>query len=128
MQLAALLRHDTAGDTCSALRWTRHTTPNLADHLTALGLPVSARTVARLLRDMGYSLRVNSKCLPSTSPAERNAQFEFISRLRRDCARDNIPVLSIDSKTCAAAHILDSDDYIIDRARMSRDCRDFVVE
>ena len=98
MQLAALLRHDTAGDPCSALRWTRRTTRNLADHLTALGLPVSARTVARLLRDMGYSLRVNSKCLPSTSPTERNAQFEFIARLRRDCARRNIPIVSIDSK------------------------------
>ena len=124
MQLAALLRHDTAGDPCSALRWTRRTTRNLADHLTALGLPVSARTVARLLRDLGYSLRVNSKCLPSTSPAERNV----ISRLHRDCARDNIPVLSIDSKICAETHILDSDDYIINRVLLYPYRRDFVIE
>ena len=43
---------------------------------------MSPATVAKghkqLLREMGYSLRVNSKCLPSTSPAEGNAQFEFI--------------------------------------------------
>ena len=38
------------------------------------------------------------QCLPSTSPTERNAQFEFIARLRRDCARRNIPIVSIDSK------------------------------
>ncbi len=97
--LADLLRHDTAGDPCSGLRWVRRTTRNLADQLTeALNLPVSPRTVARLLRKMGYSLRVNRKCLPSTSPAERNSQFEFIAQLRQDCARNNTPVLSIDTK------------------------------
>ena len=59
---------------------------------------MSPRTVARLLRALGYSLRVNHKCIPSTSPAERNDQFEFIDHLRRDCARRNTPILSIDSK------------------------------
>ena len=68
---------------------------------------MSPRTVARLLRALGYSLRVNHKCIPSTSPAERNDQFEFIDHLRRDCARLNTPILSIDSKICAAAHILE---------------------
>ena len=98
-QLVILLRHDTAGDPCSDLRWTRRTTRNLAAHLTnALDLAVSARTVARLLRSLGYSLRVNHKCLPSTRPAERNDQFEFIDRLRHECARLNTPILSIDSK------------------------------
>ena len=63
-----------------------------------MGLTVSARTVARLLRSLGYSLRVNNKCLPSTCPAERNDQFEFIERLRHECARLNTPILSIDSK------------------------------
>ena len=47
---------------------------------------------------MGFSLRVNRKCLPSTSPAERNAQFEFIDRLRQDCADRNTPISSIDTK------------------------------
>ena len=47
---------------------------------------------------MGFSLRVNHKCIPSTSPAERNAQFEFIDRLRQDCAHSNTPSISIDTK------------------------------
>ncbi len=47
---------------------------------------------------MGFSLRVNRKCIPSTSPAERNAQFEFIDRLRHDCADRNTPIPSIDTK------------------------------
>ena len=49
---------------------------------------------------MGFSLRVNHKCLPSTSPAERNAQFEFIDRLRQDCADRNTPIISIDTQIC----------------------------
>ena len=99
VHLAFLLRHDTAGDPCSDLRWTRRTTRNLADYLSAeLDLPVSPRTVARLLRSMGFSLRVNRKCIPSCSPVERNAQFEFIDRLRQDCAHRNTPILSIDTK------------------------------
>lgn len=94
-----LLRHDTAGDPCSDLRWTRRTTRNLAACLSdVLGLPVSPRTVARLLRSLGYSLRVNHKCIPSCSPAERNDQFEFIDQLRRDGAGSNSPILSIDTK------------------------------
>ncbi len=73
-----LLRHDT--------------TRNLAAYLTEnLDLPVSPRTVARLLRAMGFSLRVNRKCIPSTSPAKRNAQFAFIVRLRQHCAHSNAP-------------------------------------
>jgi len=94
-----LLRHDTAGDPCSDLRWTRRTTRNLAAYLTdVLGLAVSPRTVARLLRCLGYSLRVNRKCIPSCSPAERHDQFELLDRLRRDGTRRNSPILSIDTK------------------------------
>ena len=111
VQLVHLLRHDTAGDPCSDLRWTRRTARNLADYLTdVLQLPVSPRTVARLLRSLGYSLRVNHKCIPSSSPAERNEQFEFIDQLRRDYAARNTPILSIDKKICAAAYILASTD------------------
>ena len=78
----------------------RRTTRNLADYLTGEpNLPVSPRTVARLPREMGYSLRVNCKCLPSTSPAETNSQFDFIARLRQDCARNHTPIVSIDINT-----------------------------
>ncbi len=98
-QLVILLRHDTAGNPCSDLRWTRRTTRNLAAYLTdVLELAVCPRTVARLLRALGYSLRVNHKCIPSTSSAERNDQFEFIDRLRSDCGHRNTPIVSIDSK------------------------------
>ena len=93
-----LLRHDTAGDPCSDLRWTRRTTRNLAAYLTdVLDLLVSPRTVARQLRSLSYSPHVNHKCIPPCSPAERNDQFEFIDQLRRDGTRRNSPILSIDT-------------------------------
>ena len=63
-----------------------------------LGLPVSPRTVARLLRALGFSPRLNCKCIPSSSPAERNAQFEFIARLRNACEAKHSPIISIDTK------------------------------
>ena len=55
-------------------------TPAWSPCATRLGM--SPATVAKgrkqLLREVGYPLLVNSEWLPSTSPAERNAQFEFI--------------------------------------------------
>ena len=77
---------------------------------------MSPRTVARLLRALGYSLRVNHKCIPSASPAERNDQFEFIDHLRRDCARLNTPTLSIDTKICLAIE----EDFLVGGAAICR--------
>ena len=62
-----LLEHDTAGDPLTGLRWMRKTTSNVAAQLGKLGVHVSPRTVARLLRKLKFSLRVNHKKLgPST--------------------------------------------------------------
>ncbi len=55
------MQHDTAGDPVTGLRWTRKTTAKIAQVLGALGLAISAGTVGRLLRAMGFSLRVNYK-------------------------------------------------------------------
>ena len=42
-------------------RWSRRTTSRIADELQRLGIRVSPNTVARLLDQMGYSLRLNQK-------------------------------------------------------------------
>ena len=62
----------------TGLKWTHKTTGKIAAELGTLGLNVSPRTVARLLQQMGYSLRVNHKKLSrvsKTAPEDRNAQF-----------------------------------------------------
>ena len=45
----------------SSLRWTHQTTAKIAGQLRRLGIRVGARTVARLLDKLHFSLRVNCK-------------------------------------------------------------------
>ena len=92
------MAHETAGDPVSGLKWTRRTTAKVAAELRALGIDVCARTVARLLKTMGFSLRVNHKKLAGASHPDRNEQFEHIAALRERCTAQHTPVISVDTK------------------------------
>ncbi len=95
------MQHDTAGDPMSGLKWTQKTTNTIAMELQRVGINVGPKTVARLLKQMGYSLRVNHKKLArvcTTSPADRDAQFVHIAVLREDFAARGLPVISVDTK------------------------------
>ena len=92
------MTHETAGDPVSGLKWTRRTTAKLADELRGLGIHVCPQTVARLLKAMGYSLRVNHKKLAGASNPNRDQQFRHITALRERCAADNNPLISVDTK------------------------------
>ena len=59
-----LMRYETAGDPITGLKWTRRTTQKISDQLENLSIQVSANTVARLLKELGFSLRVNHKKTP----------------------------------------------------------------
>jgi Rhodopirellula transposase DDE domain len=63
-----------------------------------LGIAVSPNTVARLLHDMGYSLRVNQKQISTSSSPNRNLQFEYLAELRHRFQRRHLPIVSVDSK------------------------------
>jgi hypothetical protein len=89
---------DTAGDPISGLRWTRRTTGKIADELRSSGIRVSPETVARLLKEMGYSLRVNHKKISNGSSADRDEQFTQIAKLRRRFIRNGNPIISVDTK------------------------------
>jgi len=62
------------------------------------GIVVSPNTVARLLHQMGYSLRVNHKQIPTDFSPDRNQQFLYISDLRHRFQRRHQPIVSIDTK------------------------------
>jgi hypothetical protein len=62
------------------------------------GIPISPNTVARLLRQMGYALRVNHKTVSTDSSPDRDAQFLYISDLRQRFQRGGLPIISIDTK------------------------------
>lgn len=92
------MRCDTAGDPMTGLKWTRRTTAKVAEELAALGIDVCARTVAKLLKQMDFSLRVNHKKLSRASPKERDTQFARIAELRERCAAEGLPLISVDTK------------------------------
>ena len=64
--------HETAGDPVRGLKWTRRTTAKVAAQLRKLGTDICARTVARLLKKMGFSLRVNHKKRAGASHPNRD--------------------------------------------------------
>jgi hypothetical protein len=96
--LDALVEPATRGDPQSPLRWTCKSTRRLADELTRQGHPVGPRTVARLLRQAGYSLQACRKTREGCRHPDRDAQFEFISRRVRRYRRRGWPVLSVGTK------------------------------
>ena len=81
----------------TGLRWARRTTTTIAEELAKLGIAVSPNTVARLLHDMGYSLRVNQKQISTSSSPNRNLQFEYLAELRYRFQRRHLPIVSVDS-------------------------------
>jgi hypothetical protein len=58
------------------LKWTRKTTEKIAEILQQIDIPVSANTVARLLYQMDFSLRVNRKQIATNSSPYRDQQFQ----------------------------------------------------
>ena len=98
-RIQEIMRHETAGDPMTGLKWTRRTTAKVASELRLLGIEVSANTVARLLKkNMGFSLRVNHKKKSNGSPKNRDAQFVHIGDLRQQFAAVGEPIISVDAK------------------------------
>ena len=62
------MKYEVAGDPVSGLRWTRKTTKKIAAELSALGIRVSRKTVAKLLKQMNFSLRTNKKKISNGWP------------------------------------------------------------
>ena len=92
------MKHETAGDPMTGLKWTHRTTAKIARELQELGIHVCAKTVAKLLKRLGFSLRVNHKKRSNGSPVHRNEQFGCITELRERCLADGIPLISVDAK------------------------------
>jgi hypothetical protein len=96
--LARLVEASTAGDPMSYLLWTNKSTRTLAEELTRQGYAVSHVTVARCLRELGYSLQANVKTLEGTQHPDRDAQFRYLNAQIRRFARSHDPVISVDTK------------------------------
>jgi len=98
VRLTALVDPETRGDPMSLLVWTTKSTRNLAGALTAVGHPVSDRTVARMLASLGFSLQGNAKVTEGSQHADRDAQFRYLAGQVAEHADAGQPVVSVDAK------------------------------
>ena len=96
--LESLVDPLTRGDPQSPLRWTCKSTRRLAQELGARGHRVGERTVARLLRELNYSLQANQKTREAASHPDRTAQFEHINAQTQAFQQRGQPVISVDTK------------------------------
>jgi hypothetical protein len=74
------------------------TPKKIAHCLKELGIVVSATTICRLLTELEYSLKANSKSLASAYHLDRDKQFKIIKKLRKQFSAAGDLVISIDTK------------------------------
>ncbi|MCA1678920.1 MAG: ISAzo13 family transposase [Actinobacteria bacterium] len=96
--LERLVDSDSRGDPEQPLRWTAKSVRTLAEGLRKLGHQVSFRTVARLLRGLGYSLQANAKTREGRQHPDRDQQFAHINATVGAALEAGEPVISVDTK------------------------------
>jgi Rhodopirellula transposase DDE domain len=96
--LEALIDDQTHGDPESALRWICKSTRAIARELGQQQHPVSHMKVAQILHDLDYSLQSNRKTEEGGDHPDRDAQFRHINATAKQCLRQGIPVISVDTK------------------------------
>jgi len=96
--LEALIEDQTRGDPESALRWICKSTRAIARKLGKLKHPVSHLKVAQILHELDYSLQSHRKTEEGADHPDRDAQFRHINATVKQCLRQGIPVISVDTK------------------------------
>jgi hypothetical protein len=83
----------------SAQKWVRSSLRQLRQGLTSAGYAISAPTVGRLMRQLGYALHVNAKKVEDKAGhPDRHAQFEHIATQRQRFQANGLPIISVDTK------------------------------
>lgn len=98
--LEKVLAEETAGDPMGRRpKAKRSSLAHLSAVLHEAHHPASRPTVARLIRELGYSPKLNARRTEArTSPPERDAQFVHIAALRKEFQDAGQPVISVDTK------------------------------
>ena len=96
--LERLVDGESRGDPEQPLRWTVKSLRTLAGELRAQGHQISARSVAPLLRQLGYSLQANAKTREGVSHPDRDAQFRHIDATVKQALDAGEPAISVDTK------------------------------
>ena len=96
--LKGLLEAATRGDPMSPLLWTSRSLKKLASALHGLGHEVCPNVVAKMLRDLGYSLQSNRKTREGSKHPDRDAQFHYLDAQMKEHMAQGAPVISVDTK------------------------------
>ena len=96
--LEQMLEYETAGDPMSNQKWKRSSLKNIRKRLNEEGYKVSGKTVSRLLKKLGYSLKANRKIQHKYKSPERDQQFQYITLQRRTFTEAGLPIISVDTK------------------------------
>ena len=97
-ELEKLIFEDTAGNPMGVLKWSRKSTHTISEELCDRKISISPNTVGKLLKEAGYSLKVNRKAKAETKHPDRNQQFEIISDNKKRFSVQLQPIISVDSK------------------------------
>lgn len=87
-----------AGDPVSGLKWTHRSLRKLQKALRRRRIRLAKSTIARLLSDLGFSLKTCRKEQAGTQDPDRDRQFRYISRMRKLYLGKGLPVISVDTK------------------------------
>jgi hypothetical protein len=96
--LERLLADEIAGDPMTEQKWIRSSLRRLSKQLADGGHRASQTTVARLLKNMGFSLKANKRKQGRVGYPERDDQFKYIASQKQRFITAGWPVISIDSK------------------------------
>jgi Rhodopirellula transposase DDE domain len=88
----------TGGDPMTEDRFVRVSLRHLSDQLRDLGHRACPTTVAAMLRELGYNLRVNVKRLTGPPHPDRDRQFRYIQSQLKRFGDAGLPILSVDAK------------------------------
>jgi hypothetical protein len=82
----------------SGLKWTHRSLRKIQRALRRRGIRLTPPTIARLLRQLHFSLRTNRKRVAGIRDLDRDRQYRYLTRLRRLYITLGLPVISVDTK------------------------------
>ncbi|HEC43142.1 MAG TPA: hypothetical protein ENI20_09970 [Bacteroides sp.] len=93
------MESETAGDPMGkSLNWTRKSTYSLSKTLKGKDIDISPNTAGKVLKAIGYSLKLNRKSISTTQHPDRDQQFRYIESRVKEYEDMGQPIISVDTK------------------------------
>lgn len=87
-----------AGDPMSQKRGVRKSLKYFKGKLGKMGIRASQSTIRKYLRKLKINLKGNAKVITTSNKEERNRQFDYINRKKKEALKAGTPLISVDTK------------------------------